>query len=209
MLTSAHAAPGSFLSMGVVMSATAALDWLGRLTGQPPAELAAGAAALWASGGAGQAPVFLPALNGIRTPQGRPDATGRFDGVRPGSGRDAFAWAVLEGVAFQIAASVSAQRAAGVPFERLAVVGGGARSTLWVTMVASLLDRPAFVPRNAANAAAVGAVRLARVAAGLSAPETLSRRMEMSDGAVIAPDPDLSAMLRARRPAFDALLPTA
>ena len=33
ILTSAHAAPDTFLSMGVVMSATASLDWTARLGG--------------------------------------------------------------------------------------------------------------------------------------------------------------------------------
>ena len=74
ILTSAHAAPGTYLSMGVVMSATAALEWVGRLTGLATATLATQAEALVAAGGHADAPVFLPCLNGIRTPLNRPEA---------------------------------------------------------------------------------------------------------------------------------------
>ena len=87
ILTSAHAAPDTFLSMGVVMSATAALDWTARMRASTAAELAGEAEAFAATGRLADAPVFLPCLNGIRTPLNRPDMTGPDGGAA--SGRDA------------------------------------------------------------------------------------------------------------------------
>ncbi len=67
ILTSAHVVPDVFLSMGVVMSATASLDWVAQMTGRKVPDLDAEAAA-FAATGPETAPVFLPCLTGIRTP---------------------------------------------------------------------------------------------------------------------------------------------
>lgn len=205
VLTSAHAAPGAFLSMGVVMAATAALDWAARLTGQGAADLARAAETLLAAGRAADAPVFLPALTGIRTPHGRPDLTARIDGLRLGSDAASLGWAVLEGVAFLMADCVSAQVAAGVPFDRLALVGGGTRSALWMRMIATLLDQPAGLPDRAPVSACLGAARLARVAACLDSPASLAARMPGFDR-VIEPDPGLADLLAPRRARFHRLM---
>ena len=205
VLTSAHAAPRVFLSMGVVMSATQTLEWLAGIAGVTAAELDAGATALVEAGRAAHAPVMLPALTGVRTPLGRPDLAGRIAGLRPGTDRAMLAYAVMEGVAFQLADCVAAQTGAGVPFDRLAVVGGGARSRLWVRLVATALGRPAELPAMAPVAACLGAARLARVAAGLDPPGALRAAMPAPE-TVIGPEPGLERLLSARRPAFEALL---
>ncbi|MGC9418479.1 MAG: xylulokinase [Rhodovulum sp.] len=205
VLTSAHAAPGAFLSMGVVMAATASLDWAARLTGRTAADLAAAAETLLAEGRAPDAPVFLPALTGIRTPHGRPDLTARLDGLRLGSDAASLGWAALEGVAFLMADCVAAQVAAGVPFDRLAVVGGGTRSALWMRMIATLLGHPAGLPDRAPVSACLGAARLARVAAGLDSADSLAARMPGFDR-VIDPDPALADSLAPRRARFHRLM---
>jgi len=166
VLTSAHAAPGLFLSLGVVMSATASLDWLARLTGTTAAALAGEAEACFAAGNWPAAPVMRPSLSGIRTPQNRPDTGGVIDGLTQVTDRAALGYALLEGVAFQIAECAEAQKAAGVRFEELRLVGGGARSALWGRLIATLLEAPLAVPEGAALAANRGAARLGRAAAG-------------------------------------------
>lgn len=207
ILTSAHASPGAFLSMGVVMSATGALDWVAGITGRTAAELATAADDVLAEGRVPDAPLFLPALNGIRTPLGRPDMTGRLHGLRPGTDVAQLGWATLEGVALQIADCVDAQIALGTPLDRLAVVGGGARSALWVRMVATLLDRPAGLSDRAPVAACLGAARLARVAAGLDTSESLSAPMGQFE-MTVDPQPELAALLSDRRARFAELMPT-
>ncbi|SIO33447.1 xylulokinase [Rhodovulum sp. ES.010] len=205
VLTSAHAAPGALLSMGVVMAATASLDWAARLTGTCAADLAAAAETLLAEGRAPDAPVFLPALTGIRTPHGRPDATGRIAGLRLGADAASLGWAVLEGVAFLIAECVAAQRDAGVPFDRLALVGGGTRSALWMRMIATLLGQPAGLSDRAPVAACLGAARLARVAAGQDSAESLAARMP-DFPRLVEPDPALAEILAPRRARFRRLM---
>jgi len=193
VLTSAHAAPATFLSMGVVMSATASLDWLARLTGAAPADLAGEAERFAASDALATAPVMRPSLSGLRTPHNRPDASGVIDGLRQATDRPALAYALLEGVAFQIAECAAAQRSAGVPFSDIRLVGGGARSALWPRLIATLLECELAVPEGAALSANIGAARLARVASGDAATDCLNRSLPTASA--FAPDRDLRQCL--------------
>ncbi len=205
VLTSAHAAPEHFLSMGVVMSATASLDWLAAITATPVPTLADEAEALYLAGGAAAAPVMRPSLNGIRTPANRPNARGAIGGLALTTDRAQLAWAMLEGIAFQILDCVEAQRTAGLSVETIAMAGGGARNSLWCRMVASLLDRPVALPRGRDLAACLGAARLAAAAAGLVRPDRLALRPEAER--VEEPDAALRTVLLARLPAYRALAP--
>ena len=175
VFTSVHAAPGLFLSLGVVMSATASLDWLARLTGMDAASLAGEAETLLDTGSWQTAPIMRPCLSGLRTPQNRPDAGGLIDGLTHSTDRAALGFSLLEGVAFQFAECAEAQKAAGVRFETLNLVGGGARSRLWGRLIATMLGGPLGVPEGAALAANRGAARLGRVDAG-AATEILARK---------------------------------
>lgn len=200
ILTSAHVVPGVFLSMGVVMSATASLDWVAQLTGRRVPDLDAEAAAL---ADLRAAPMFLPCLTGIRTPLNRPDLLGRMAGLHPGVTPAMLAYATMEGVAFQFADCVAAQEAVGARPERFTLVGGGTRSALWLRLMATALDRPMGLIAGADMAGPRGAARLAAVAAGgdvglLSEP--------VATIGTVAPDPALAAALADRRAAFDALL---
>ncbi len=202
ILTSAHAAPGTYLSMGVVMAATAALDWTARMTGQTPAALVAAATALTPAQIA-EAPIFLPCLNGIRTPLNRPDAQGRIDGLHPGVTPASLGYALLEGVAFQFADCIAAQRAVGVtPPNRFLAVGGGTRSALWVKLIATILDHPIDLPQGADTAGPSGAARLALVAAGAPISVLQARRPAQ---ATIPPDRTLAELIAPRKVRFDRL----
>jgi xylulokinase len=196
ILTSAHVVPEVFLSMGVVMSATASLDWVGQLTGRKVPDLDAEAAAFVAAEGPAAAPVFLPCLTGIRTPLNRPDMTGRITGLHPGVKPAMLAYATMEGVAFQFADCIAAQEEVGVRPERFTVVGGGTRSALWLSLLATVLDRPVSLIEGADMAGPRGAGRLAAVAAG--APLTCLQEPVASIGAT-SPDSSLKDLLGERR----------
>ncbi len=176
VLTAPHAAPDTFLSQGVVMSATASLDWLARLTGTGAPQLAQEAACFARGQDINSAPLMRPSLSGIRTPDNRPDAGGMLDGITQVTGRAALAYALLEGVAFQFARCISAQKQAGVPFATLQLVGGGSRSRFWAGLIASVLEQPLCIPEGAARAANRGAARLARIAAGEATTALLATR---------------------------------
>ena len=202
ILTSAHVVPETFLSMGVVMSATATLDWVAGLSGQDPSALNAGAEAFVAENQIARAPHFLPCLTGVRTPLNRPDLLGRMSGLHPGVTPGALAYATREGVAFQLADCLAAQRAVGVPAHSVTLVGGGSRSRLWSRLIATALQMPVNLAARSDIAGPLGAARLAAVAAGAGS-EILQFSVTVVDQ--IDPDAALHLALQDRRAAFDEL----
>ncbi|MGH2914729.1 MAG: xylulokinase [Solirubrobacteraceae bacterium] len=159
-----HATPAGWHVMGVVLSAAGSLRWLRDVTapGVPYDELTAAAAA-WAPGVEGL--LFAPYLAGERTPHPDPEARGMFAGLSIRHDRGALVRAVLEGVAFALRDSLDliASLAQRPPLGR--VSGGGATSTLWLAIIASVLELP--LERVADDeGAAFGAAILAGVAAG-------------------------------------------
>lgn len=206
ILTSAHAAPHAFLSMGVVMSATAALDWTARLGAINAGTLAQQAQAFASDGLIEQAPVFLPCLSGIRTPANVPAAAGRMEGLHPGVDLAMLGYATLEGVAFQFADCVAAQRSVGVRPTHFLAVGGGTRSALWMRLIATAIDETLVLPNGADNAGPAGAARLAMVASGQSI-DLLCEPLRAA--AMVAPDPSLRDVLQGRKQRFDQLMQVA
>lgn len=184
-----HALPGRWHQMGVILSATDALNWFAALTGQPAADLTEGL------GTQVQPPgpeLFLPYLAGERTPHNDASLRGAFHGLSHGSDRAALTRAVLEGVGFALADSLSALAEAGTRLERVTAVGGGANSPYWVSMLASLLDLEIALPKGAEHGAALGAARLGLMAATGAGPEICT---PPTLAQVLHPDPAL-------RPAF-------
>ena len=164
ILTTPHAAPDTFLSMAVVMSATQSLDWLSRLTSTPAAELATSAERRIAEGGIEGRPVARPSITGVRAPDARPDASAVFAGIMAVHDKADLAYAVLEGVAFQFYDGMQAQLSVGVPIDDIMAIGGGTRSTFWTALMATLFDRQIAVPTDGSIAACLGAARLAQAA---------------------------------------------
>ncbi len=158
-----HCLPGRWHQMSVLLSAASCLRWVTRLTGAPSE--AALLAEVEAQGRpAAGALLFLPYLSGERTPHNDPAARGVFFGLSHDTDRAALGRAVLEGVAFAFADAQQALLEAGAALHEVSVGGGGARSTLWVRILASVLDRPLVVRAGADVGPALGAARLARLA---------------------------------------------
>jgi xylulokinase len=157
-----HAVPGGWHAMGVMLSAAASLQWLRGAVGGTYEELTA-EAEKWPPGTDGL--TFLPYLAGERTPHADPDARGAFAGLHVRHDRGALARAVLEGVAYGLRDSLELLRQLGVEPESGRVSGGGARSDLWVRIVASVLGLP--IERTAVEeGSAYGAALLGGVAGG-------------------------------------------
>ena len=112
--------------------------------------------------------LFLPYLQGERTPHADPDARGAFAGLQLRHDRGALVRAVLEGVAFGLRDSLDLLRALGVEVTRARVSGGGARSRLWLEICAAVLGLP--LERTVVEeGSAFGAALLGGVAGGLFA----------------------------------------
>ena len=150
--TFCHAVPGRWYQMGVMLSASDSLSWLGRLTGCTPAALTR------ALGDSLQPPgsvSFLPYLSGERTPHNDADIRGSFTGIGTQTTREDLTRAVLEGVAFGLRDSAEAIRASGGQLDRLWAIGGGAASTYWLRVIATVLGVPLDVPEGEAFGAAL------------------------------------------------------
>ncbi|WP_374562268.1 xylulokinase [Ideonella sp.] len=161
-----HALPQRWHQMSVMLSAASCLKWFTRLSGAPDeATLLAEVAALPA-GAFDTAPIFLPYLAGERTPHNDPFAQGLFFGLNHETTRATCAYAVLEGVAFGLADGLAALQAAGTEVSRLSLVGGGARSSLWAQLMADALGVEILVHTGGEAGGALGAARLAWLAAG-------------------------------------------
>jgi xylulokinase len=161
--TFCHAVPGRWHAMGVMLAAGGSLRWLRDAIGGSYEELIA-EAARWLPGTEGL--LFQPYLAGERTPHADPNARGAFVGLSVRHDRGALVRAVLEGVAYGLRDSLELLRELGVEAETARVSGGGARSEVWLRIVASVLGLP--LERTVAEeGAAFGAALLGGVAAGV------------------------------------------
>jgi xylulokinase len=132
--------------------------------------------------------LFAPYLAGERTPHADPDARGAFTGLSLRHDCGALVRAVLEGVAYGLRDSLDLLAELGVAAQAARVSGGGARSELWLKIVASVLGVP--LERTAAEeGAAFGAALLGGVAAGVfgSPQEAIDACVQVRD--TIDPDP--------------------
>jgi xylulokinase len=160
-----HAVPATWHAMGVMLSAAGSLQWLRDAVapGISFDELVAEAEG-WPPGAEGL--LFAPYLAGERTPHADPDARGAFVGLSVRHDRGALVRAVLEGVAYGLRDSLELLRDLGVQPEIGRVSGGGARSALWRTIVASVLDLP-LETTAAEEGSAFGAALLAGTRSGV------------------------------------------
>jgi len=170
-----------------MLSAAGSLEWLrAALGGAPFAELVSEAGG-WPAGVEGL--LFAPYLAGERTPHADPDARGAFVGLSLRHDRGALVRAVLEGVTYGLRDSLELLRSLGVEVGVGRVSGGGARSELWLRIVASVLDLP-LERTQVDEGAAYGAALLGGVAAGAfaDAHEAVARCVRVAGR--VEPDPD-------------------
>ena len=90
---------------------------------------------------------FLPYLMGERSPINDTNATGVFIGMRPDTTREQMLLAVLEGVSFAIKDNMEIVKNSGVNINRSTVCGGGAKSRLWMQILASILNLELQIPQ--------------------------------------------------------------
>jgi len=193
-----HCIPGMWHRMAVILSAAATLSFAARLSG------AADEASLLAeTEDAGLAAktqsrlVFLPYLSGERTPHNDPTASGVIFGLDGTTTRADLGRAALEGVAFALADGLDVLEASGGTIESLSVIGGGARSRLWGRVLSAALQRPLTYHKGGEVGPALGAARLARIAASGASLDEACPPPPVSH--VIEPEPEIVEALAPRR----------
>lgn len=160
--TFCHALPNTWHQMGVILSATDALNWWAHIAQQSAAELTQ------ALGNELHQPspvLFLPYLAGERTPHNDAVIRGAFMGLAHSTEHAILTQAVLEGVAFALKDNLAALEQAGNQLERIIAVGGGSRSPYWLKVLATVLNLPIDLPADNEVGAALGAARLGMIAA--------------------------------------------
>jgi xylulokinase len=200
-----HALPDTWHAMGVMLSAAGSLRWLRDIVGPRTdyGRLVTEADA-WPAGAEGL--TFLPYLAGERTPHADPDARGAFVGLNVRHDRGALVRAVLEGVAFGLRDSRDLVTELGAQPESGRVSGGGARSELWLRIVASALELP--LERVAVDeGAAFGAALLGGVAAGVWPDVHAAAAATVRPTEQIEPVPEWVAAYRERLELYRALYP--
>jgi len=108
---------------------------------------------------------FLPYLMGERSPINDTNASGSFIGLRPSTTKDQMVLAILEGVCFAIRDNIEIAKKTGINIKESTVCGGGARSRLWLKILANVLNITLSIP-SAEEGPALGAALLCTVATG-------------------------------------------
>ena len=200
-----HAVPDTWEAMGVMLNAAGSLRWFrdAFAPGTPFDELTA-EAARWGPGAEGL--TFLPYLQGERTPHADPDARGSFTGLSLRHDRGALVRAVLEGVAYGLRDSLELLRELGVAPEKGRASGGGARSRLWLEIVASMFGLPVELTL-VEEGSAYGAALLAGVADGVFADAREAVGACVRAGETVEPNPDWAREYEGGYARFRALYP--
>jgi xylulokinase len=200
-----HAVPGTWEAMGVMLNAAGSLRWFrdALAPGTSFDELTADAAH-WSPGAEGL--TFLPYLQGERTPHADPDARGAFTGLSLRHDRGALVRAVLEGVAYGLRDSLELLRELGVAPAEARASGGGARSRLWLEIVASVLGLPLELT-TVEEGSAYGAALLAGVADGTfaDAHEAVAACVRVRE--TVEPSPEWASAYEEGYARFRALYP--
>lgn len=156
--TFCHAVPDTWYQMGVILAATDCLNWLSRLLGRSPAELAG---KLDGPISGPSSTLFQPYLSGERTPHNDSAVRGSFVGLDVATSPADLTQSVMEGVSFALRDNLDALKTTGTNLSRLLAIGGGAQSRFWLETLATTLNLPLDLPEKGDFGAALGAARLA------------------------------------------------
>ena len=149
--------------------------------------------------------LFLPALSGATVPRWNDRMRGVFAGLAMNHGRAELARAVIEGCAFALRDVLGRLDALGLSGEQIRVVGGGARSALWLQVKADVTGRT-VQPVLSAEPTAAGAAVLAGLAGGAFAgpADAVARTVRLAPRAY-QPDPRTAEVYAERYAQYRAL----
>lgn len=176
LILGAHVVPGRWLLQGGTVGGGASLAWFSRefgalgkkgaiLRGESDAFALLSAEAESAPPGS-QGLLFLPYMNGERSPIWDAGAQGAYFGVSFEKTRADFVRATMEGAAFALKHNIDTAVAAGAVISELRASGGSANSTIWTQIKADITGVPMIIP-GSDMATTCGAAMLAMAACGV------------------------------------------
>jgi len=193
----AHAVPDRWYQMGAMLTGASLMAWGADVLGR---DVGAFIGDIEAAFTRASDLTVLPYLTGERTPHNNPNAKAVIFGLTSATSAVDIGQALMEAIAFTLA---DADRALGVaddPSRPVAVIGGGARSKLWMRIIASVLDRPLVRYHGGDKGPAYGAALLGRLALTGEAPDDVLQPPDIAD--VTEPEPDLVAAYAPKLAAF-------
>ena len=215
----AHMVPGMFLPCGTMQAAGGSYQWLRRQvcwsesreaeeTGVDVYELMNQRAAESVPGAHGL--LFLPYLQGERSPHWNPRARGGFVGLQVTHTRADLVRAVLEGISMNLRTILQSFLDAGARVDEVTLIGGGAKGQIWRQILADIFGRTVLRPRLLEEATSLGAAVAGGVGVGLFPDfSVVNRLIEIVDRHT--PDPQAQAEYERLYPvflaAYDALVP--
>ena len=154
-----HALPRAWHLMSVMLSAASCLEFTASLLGERdvPSLLHQAEERGLHTG----TPLFLPYLNGERTPHNNPHAKAVFFGLDANTSRADMVCATLEGVCHGMAQGIAALRAVQPQLDRVSLIGGGSRSAYWAQMLADATGLRIVRHADSEVGPSLGAARLA------------------------------------------------
>ena len=190
--TFCHAIPDHWYTMGAILNGGNALRWWrsAAATAASYAELLAGAASVPAGS---DGLIFLPYLEGERTPHMDPQATGAFIGLTTRHTQAHLTRAVLEGVAFAFRDCLQILQAAGPAPDHFLIGGGGSQGELWRRILADVLG-VSLQTIEGAEHTAIGAAMLAGLGTHVFYDLPQAVALSIRYGSTIMPDPDAHAI---------------
>ena len=160
-----HCLPNKWHLMSVMLSASNCLDWICSLTGKNIADALKNIENYSTNlENIFNAPYFLPYLSGERTPHNDPHARGSFHYLKTTTDKSAMQYAVLEGISFGIFDGFNSIQSVNQKFDDIFVVGGGSKSSYWLNLLSSILNRKLSICEQSEFGAALGVARLAMFA---------------------------------------------
>ena len=158
-----------YLSLSLSLASGSVLDWYRDLF---PGLLGAGDGDIYSkllngvdSGTPGDL-LFMPYFAGVCNPVFNPDARGFLYGLSLHTDRRDLAQAILEGLCYDLKSHVEGFRCAGIPIQKLRIVGGGSSSDTWLQLKANITGLE-LARSEIHEASAMGAAALCGKAAGI------------------------------------------
>ncbi len=170
-----HCLPNKWHLMSVMLSASNCLDWVCSITNTSISEALNAVEKYFSdTNDLYDSSFFLPYLSGERTPHNDPHIRGSFHSIKTTTDATNLQYAVIEGVSFGILDGVNSILKVHKDFKKIFMVGGGSRSSFWIQLIASLLNRNLSVCDQSEYGAALGVARLA-----MHVDESIKSRMNI------------------------------
>ena len=189
-LTYSHVVPGMWYTVTATNSAAACQRWYRDTFCAPGTHYDELDRAALQSPPGSNGVFFHPYLQGERSPYWDADLRGSFTGLSMANSRGDISRALLEGVAYSLRDCYRTIEKMHLKVKEFILIGGGAHSALWSSIVCDVFDAPVRCP--ACCDASFGSALLAGVGTGVFKDETAAVRQCLKYDRELSPAPERS-----------------